>query len=249
MAGKRRRGSDRRARVLSLTSIINGIVRFLRDASGSDGLAIIALTVLLRVALYPLTVKQTKAMEEMKLLQPKVKEIQEKYKSQPEEYQKRVMELYREHKVNPLGGCWPTLIQLPILWGLFAALRTYPFEQPFLWVKPNLGVPDPILAILAGVATYFQSITMATDPSQKMMNLIMPVFIVVISWSFPAGVTLYWVTTTVLAAVQQWWMGRQVAKKGLVVETVVRPRKGSVPKAAQPEPQEAEGGGSHGTNH
>ncbi|MEW6230439.1 MAG: YidC/Oxa1 family membrane protein insertase [Bacillota bacterium] len=231
---------------MSLTGIINGIVRFLRDVTGSDGLAIIALTVLLKVALYPLTVKQTKAMEEMKLLNPKVKEIQEKYKSQPEEYQKRVMELYREHKVNPLGGCWPTLIQLPIIWALFTALRSYPFEQPFLWMK-NLGKPDVPLAVLAGVATYFQSATMATDSSQKLMNLIMPAFIIWISLSFPAGVTLYWVVTTALAAVQQWLMARQVAKKGLVVETVVRPRKGSVPKAAQPEPQEAEGEIGHGT--
>ncbi|MEW5866847.1 MAG: YidC/Oxa1 family membrane protein insertase [Bacillota bacterium] len=233
---------------MSLTSVINGIVRFLRDVTGSDGLAIIALTVLLKVALYPLTVKQTKAMEEMKLLQPKVKEIQEKYKSQPEEYQKRVMELYREHKVNPLGGCWPTLIQLPIIWALFTALRSYPFEQSFLWMK-NLGQPDVPLAVLAGVATYFQSVTMATDSSQKLMNLIMPAFIIWISLSFPAGVTLYWVVTTALAAVQQWLMARQVAKKGLVVETVVRPRKGSVPKAAQSEAQEAEGEIGHGTKH
>ncbi len=230
---------------MGLTGIINGIVRFLRDVTGSDGLAIIALTVLLKVVLYPLTVKQTKAMEEMKLLQPKVKEIQQKYKSQPEEYQKRVMELYREHKVNPLGGCWPTLIQLPIIWALFTALRNYPFEQPFLWMK-DLGKPDVPLAVLAGVATYFQSAMMATDSSQKLMNLLMPAFIVWISLSFPAGVTLYWVVTTALAAVQQWLTGRQVAKKGLVAETVLRPQKGSVPKSTQVQPQEGEGGTEHG---
>ncbi|MGE5588841.1 MAG: YidC/Oxa1 family membrane protein insertase [Clostridia bacterium] len=231
--------------VLTLTGIINSIVQFLRGVTGSDGLAIIVLTVLLKVVTYPLTVKQTKAMEEMKLLQPKVKEIQEKYKSQPEEMQKRVMELYREHKVNPLGGCWPTLIQLPIIWALFTALRNYPFEQRFLWM-PNLGKPDVILAVLAGVATYLQSVMMSTDPSQKMMNLIMPAFIIWISLSFPAGVTLYWVVTTLLAAVQQWWMGRQVAQAGLVVETVTRPRKGSVPKAAASQPQDAEGESGHG---
>lgn len=231
---------------MTLTGIINSIVHFLRDVTGSDGLAIIALTILLRVVTYPLTVKQTRAMEEMKLLQPKVKEIQEKYRSQPEEMQKRVMELYREHKVNPLGGCWPTLIQLPIIWALFTALRSYPFEQRFLWM-PNLGKPDVILAVLAGVATYLQSVMMSTDPSQKMMNLIMPAFIIWISLSFPAGVTLYWVVTTLLAAVQQWWMGRQVARTGLVVETVTRPRKGSVPKAVISQPQEAEGESGHGT--
>jgi len=231
---------------LTLTGIINSIVHFLRDVTGSDGLAIIALTVLLKVVLYPLTVKQTRAMEEMKLLQPKVKEVQEKYKSQPEEMQKRVMELYREHKVNPLGGCWPTLIQLPIIWALFTALRNYPFEERFLWM-PNLGKPDVILAVLAGVATYFQSAMMSTDASQKMMNFVMPAFIIWISLSFPAGVTLYWVVTTILAAAQQWWMSRQVARVGLVAETVVRPKKGSVPKAVLPQAQEAEGESGHGT--
>ncbi len=231
---------------MTLTGIINSIVHFLRDVTGSDGLAIIALTVLLKVVLYPLTVKQTRAMEEMKLLQPKVKEVQEKYKSQPEEMQKRVMELYREHKVNPLGGCWPTLIQLPIIWALFTALRNYPFEERFLWM-PNLGKPDVILAVLAGVATYFQSAMMSTDASQKMMNFVMPAFIIWISLSFPAGVTLYWVVTTILAAAQQWWMSRQVARVGLVAETVVRPKKGSVPKAVLPQAQEAEGESGHGT--
>jgi len=231
---------------LTLTGIVNSIVHFLRDVTGSDGLAIIALTILLKVVTYPLTVKQARATEEMKLLQPKVKEIQEKYRSQPEEMQKRMMELYREHKVNPLGGCWPTLIQLPIIWALFTALRSYPFEQRFLWM-PNLGKPDVILAVLAGVATYLQSAMMSTDPSQKMMNLIMPAFIIWISLSFPAGVTLYWVVTTLLAAVQQWWMGRQVARTGLVAETVTRPRKGSVPKAVMSQPQEAEGESGHGT--
>lgn len=231
---------------MTLTGIINGLVGFLRAVTGNDGLAIIALTVLLRVVLYPLTVKQTRSMEEMKLLQPKVKEIQEKYRSQPEEYQKRLVELYREHKINPLGGCWPTLIQLPVLWALFAALRTYAFKDPFLWVRPNLSKADPYLAVLAGVATYFQSVTISTDPSQKLMNLIMPAFIIFISLQFPAGVTLYWVVTTALTAVQQWVIGKQVAKTGLVAETVVRPQKGSVPKAPA-KPEDSEGDGGHGS--
>ncbi len=88
-------------------------------------------------------------MEEMKLLQPKMQELQEKYGSQSEEYQRRVMELYKTYNINPLGGCLPTLIQLPIIWALFAALRTYPFAESFLWI-PDLGKTDWILAILAG---------------------------------------------------------------------------------------------------
>ncbi len=239
---------------MTLTGIINGLVGFLRSVTGNDGLAIIGLTVLLRVVLYPLTVRQIRAAEEMKLLQPKVRELQQKYKSQPEEYQKKLVELYQQHKINPLGGCWPTLIQLPVLWALFAALRTYPFKDAFLWVRPNLSKGDPYLAVLAGVATYFQSVTMATDPSQKLMNLIMPAFIIFISLQFPAGVTLYWVVTTALTAVQQWLTGRQVAKKGLVVETVLRPRKGSVPREIQAgrgetKEEEARGEDGHDARH
>ena len=112
-----------------ITELINLLVHFLRGVTGSDGLAIIAFTVLLRLVLYPVTLKQTKAMEEMKLLQPKVQELQEKYGAQSEEYQKRVMELYKSYNINPLGGCLPTLIQLPVIWALFAALRTYPFQE------------------------------------------------------------------------------------------------------------------------
>ncbi len=134
---------------MALTELITSFVRFLRDITGSDGLAIIAFTVLLRLALYPLTLRQTKSMEEMKLLQPKMQELQEKYGSQSEEYQRRVMELYKTYNINPLGGCLPTLIQLPIIWALFAALRTYPFAESFLWI-PDLGKTDWILAILAG---------------------------------------------------------------------------------------------------
>jgi YidC/Oxa1 family membrane protein insertase len=90
-----------------ITELINLLVHFLRDVTGSDGLAIIAFTVLLRLALYPITLKQTKAMEEMKLLQPKVQELQEKYGSQSEEYQKRVMELYKSYNINPLRQIVP----------------------------------------------------------------------------------------------------------------------------------------------
>ena len=102
-----------------LTDILLWLLESISEAVGSYGLGIIIVTILLRVVLYPLTISQTKSMAKMKKLQPELNEIQKKYKDKPEEYQKRTIELYQKHGVNPLGGCLPMLIQLPILWAFF----------------------------------------------------------------------------------------------------------------------------------
>ncbi len=225
-----------------ITELINLLVHFLRDVTGSDGLAIIAFTVLLRLALYPITLKQTKAMEEMKLLQPKVQELQEKYGSQSEEYQKRVMALYKAYNINPLGGCLPTLIQLPIIWALFAALRTYPFTESFLWI-PDLGKSDWILAILAGAGTYFQSAMTSTESSQKMMSVVMTGFITYLGGTqFPAAVTLYWVVTMGVEMFQRWLISRSAGMKRRVEELSSHSEKGSTPRALLDNPQQGSKG-------
>ncbi|HHX25418.1 MAG TPA: membrane protein insertase YidC [Firmicutes bacterium] len=225
-----------------ITELINLLVHFLRDVTGSDGLAIIAFTVLLRLALYPITLKQTKAMEEMKLLQPKVQELQEKYGSQSEEYQKRVMELYKSYNINPLGGCLPTLIQLPIIWALFAALRTYPFTESFLWI-PDLAKSDWILAILAGAGTYFQSAMASTESSQKMMSVVMTGFITYLGGTqFPAAVTLYWVVTMGVEMFQRWLISRSAGMKRRVEELSSHSEKGSTPRALLDNPQQGSKG-------
>lgn len=173
--------------------------------TSSYGLAIILVTIVIRALLAPLTVSQTKSMAKMKELQPKMNELKEKYKDKPEEYQKKVMELYKENKVNPLGGCLPVLLQLPVLWALFAVLRKYEFTTGFLWLT-NLSSPDPyyILPILSGVTTYFQTIMTGTDQSQRAMMMIMPIFIGYISLSFPSGLVLYWVVSNLFSMVQQY---------------------------------------------
>ncbi len=227
---------------MALTELITSFVRFLRDITGSDGLAIIAFTVLLRLALYPLTLRQTKSMEEMKLLQPKMQELQEKYGSQSEEYQRRVMELYKTYNINPLGGCLPTLIQLPIIWALFAALRTYPFAESFLWI-PDLGKTDWILAILAGAGTYLQSAMMSTESSQKMMSIVMTGFITWLGGTqFPAAVTLYWVVTMGIEMLQRWLISRSAGMKRRVEELSSHTEKGSTPKALLDNPQQGSKG-------
>ena len=102
-----------------LTSALSLALQYISEAVGSYGLGIIIVTILLRLLLYPLTVSQAKSMAKLKKIQPELEEIQKKYKDKPEEYQKRTVELYQKHGVNPLGGCLPLLLQLPILWAFF----------------------------------------------------------------------------------------------------------------------------------
>lgn len=198
-----------------LGQILNQILTFFAQVTGSYGVAIILLTLAIRGAMYPLTVKQVRSMAVMKELQPQMKQLQERYKDNPQEYQKRMMELYREKKVNPLGGCLPLLVQLPFLWALFGILREFPEDFPVspIFLGMDLSIPDPyyILPILSGVTTYIQMNMTMTDPSQRAMMMIMPVVIAWISITFPAGLVLYWVTSNVFSIGQQYLIMRDSA--------------------------------------
>ncbi|MDI6871662.1 MAG: YidC/Oxa1 family membrane protein insertase [Bacillota bacterium] len=190
------------------------LLQFLHSFTGNYGLAIIILTTLVQVALYPLTASQMKVAADLKRINPKLKEIQEKYREKPEELQRRLMELYREHKVNPFGGCLPLLLQLPIIWALFSTLNHFPYRgtPAFLWV-PTLAKPDPwILPVLSGATTYLQMAMGPVDPSQRAMLVFMPLFMVWVTRSFPAGLALYWVVGNVVRIIQQWFMNRQLER-------------------------------------
>jgi len=200
-------------------NILLQLLVFFADLTNSSGLAIILLTVTIRLALYPLTLSQTKSLAAMRELQPKIQELQKKYKDKPQEYQKRVMELYQEHKINPLGGCLPVLIQLPFLWALFRVLQDFPLEQRdfLIWdLAGPAGEPLWILPILSGLTTYGQMMLTSTDPSQRAMMLIMPLFLTWISIQFPAGLVLYWVVSNLFSMGQQYLINKQLeaAKKG-----------------------------------
>lgn len=183
----------------------------------SYALAIILLTILIKVVLYPLTQKQMKSMMGMQRIQPKIKEIQDKWKKKdPKKMQEEIMKLYKEHNINPAAGCLPLLIQMPILIALYRSLFTFDYVNPahatFFWL-PNLSDKDPffILPVLAGVTTYFQSkMTMTgNDPTQRMMMYTMPVFIGWISTTIPAGLVLYWVVFNLASIVQQYFINKQ----------------------------------------
>lgn len=186
----------------------------------SYGIAIILVTITIKLLLYPLTVKQVKGMKAMQELQPKMKELQEKYKGNPEKLNKEMALLYKESGSNPLAGCLPLIVQMPILMGIFFAIRDYPYAADhvtsFLWV-PNLSMPDPIyiLPVISAATTYIQQKqTSAEGNAQtKMMMNIMPIFIGYISLKFPAGLVLYWVISNVFQIAQQWWMYRGAPQK------------------------------------
>ena len=194
-----------------LKTALEWMLRFFYDFSGSYGLAIILLTVAIRLVLAPLTFSQSKSMEAMKRLQPEMQALQAKYKDKPEEYNAKIMELYKENKVNPLGGCLPMLVQLPFLWALFAVLREFDFGTGFLWLT-SLSTPDPlyILPILSALTTYAQMLMTSADASQKSMMFIMPAFIGYISINFPAGLVIYWVVSNLFSMGQQYVIAQRM---------------------------------------
>ncbi len=175
------------------------------------GLAIIFMTIAIKLVLFPLTQKQLKSMRGMQEIQPKLKYLQEKYKDDPQTMQTKVMEMYKEHGVNPFGGCLPLIIQMPIFIAFYQSLLNFNFKvvehASFLWI-PNIGARDPyfILAILAALTTYIQQrVTMVDtkDPTQKSMLYFMPLFMAWIAATMPAGLPLYWVMFNILGILQQ----------------------------------------------
>lgn len=200
-----------------LVGLMQQTLVWLSEVTGSFGIGIILLTILIRLILYPLTLSQAKSMVAMRDLQPKMKELQARYKDKPQEYQKRVMELYRENKVNPLGGCLPLLIQLPFMWALFKVLHDFHYTTRFLVWDLGAASKDPyfILPFLAGLTTYFQTAMTMTDPSQRALTWIMPVFMGWLTINFPAGLAIYWVVSNLFTIGQQYVILRQTgASKG-----------------------------------
>ncbi len=180
------------------------------------GLAIILLTVAIKLLLYPLTAAQVRSMRAMQALGPQLKAVQEKYKDDKAKLQAEVAGLYRTAGVNPLAGCLPMLIQLPFLTGIFYAIRDFAYtSQPsFLWIG-NLAGSDPwyVLPVLAAVTTYVSSRQTMTDASgqNKAMLFGMPLFIGYMTVHFPAGLGLYWVAGNVIQIVQQLVLYRRPA--------------------------------------
>jgi YidC/Oxa1 family membrane protein insertase len=193
---------------------------------GNYGVAIILLTVVSKILFYPLTVKSMRSMKAMQALQPQINALRSKYKSDPQRLQRETMGLYRQHKVNPMGGCLPMVAQVPIFYALYLALSVsvelqnatfFCFGQLFgvhLWIC-DLASHDPtyVLPILMGVTMFIQQklTPVAGDPRQAKIMLVMPFVFTFMFLNLPAGLVLYWTVSNILQILQQWYMDRPKA--------------------------------------
>jgi YidC/Oxa1 family membrane protein insertase len=188
---------------------------------GNYGIAIILLTIVSKVLFYPLTVKSMRSMKAMQALQPQINALRNKYKSDPQRLQKETMELYRQNKVNPMGGCLPMVAQVPIFYALYLALSVSVDLQnaPFLCFGRIFGVsvwicdlashdPTYVLPIFMGITMFMQQrmTPVAGDPRQAKMMLVMPFVFTFMFLNLPAGLVLYWTVSNVLQILQQWYM-------------------------------------------
>lgn len=193
-----------------LTDPMARSLQWFLDVTGNYGLAIILLTVVVRVVILPLTIYQTKSMKKMQEVQPLLKEIQTKYKDQPEKLNQEMMNLYKGKGVNPFAGCLPLLIQMPFLYAIFAVLSNFATgaaDPSFLWI-PDLNGKDPLFILPAlTVASMFAQSWLSgvgNDPNQRMMMYLMPILFGWITFQMAqSGVVLYWVISTVFGLAQQ----------------------------------------------
>ena len=217
--------------VAPLTRAFNWLLAALYVFVRNYGVAIIVLTVLVRVVTAPLTNKQMRSMERMRALAPKLQELKEKYGEDRQKQSEEMMSLYRQEGVNPLGGCLPMVLQLPVFIGLFYALRSsiHLRHAPFvgwiddlsapesLFIIPVVEVPLRVLPlVMGGTMILQQRITpmQQMDPAQqKMMMTVMPIVMTVVFYQFPSGLVLYWMVSNVLAIAHQLWIGRGMRSK------------------------------------
>ncbi len=211
------------------------LLKFFYKIVGNYGWAIIIVTIILRVPFIPLFEKSQKSMKKMQEMQPRMAELKEKYKKDPQKMNKEMMELYRKHKINPVSGCLPLLLQLPIFFALYKILlsaielRGAPF---ILWIK-DLSAPDALfghipsmipliggfavgpLPIVMGISMFIQQKMTPTtaDPRQAKLFMFMPLVLTFVFLNFASGLVLYWFVSNLLSIGQQFYTNRKVAKE------------------------------------
>ena len=219
---------------------------FLHNYIPNYGWVIIVFSILVKILLHPLTKKSYQSMGAMQTLQPKMTELREKYKNEPQRLNKEMMKLYKEEGINPLGGCLPMLLQMPLLFALFIVFRsTIQLRgEPFIaWITdlsrpdtlslgftiPFLGDSIHILPFLMGATMIWQSKMTITDPKQKPMMMIMPVFLTFIFYSFPSGLNLYYAVFNLLSMFQTRMIKKKAPDEG--TKTNHKPTKPAKPAA------------------
>ena len=183
---------------------------------GNWGWSIVALVVLLKIAFYWLNAKAYSSMAKMKAINPKIQEMRERLKDKPQQMQQEMMRIYREEKVNPMGGCFPILIQIPVFMALYWVLQSSVEIRNAPWVGwiHDLSVPDPffILPLLMTLSSLLQTALNPAppDPMQAKMMWIMPLMFSVMFFFFPSGLVLYWLTNNILSIAQQWIINKRM---------------------------------------
>ncbi|MCD6265126.1 MAG: membrane protein insertase YidC [Deltaproteobacteria bacterium] len=207
-------------------------LRFFNKYLFNYGLSIILLTIIIKILFWPLTHKSYKSMKEMRKLQPMMAKIREKYKGNKQEMQKQLMGLYKTYKINPMGGCLPMIVQIPVFFAFYRILpnsielRHAPF---FLWIK-DLSAPDrlfsfpfqipfmappygiPVLTLIMGASMFLQQKMTPTtgDPAQAKMMMLLPIVFTFLFINFPSGLVLYWLVNNILSIAQQYRINKQV---------------------------------------
>lgn len=180
------------------------------------GLSILVVTIIIRFLILPLTLKQYRSSKKMQAIQPELLKIKEKYKDNVQKQQEETMKIFQKNNVNPLAGCFPLLVQMPILIALYNAIMRNSdiATHSFLWME--LGAPDPfyVLPVLAALTTYLQQKVMAVqmNPQMRVLMVIFPVLIFVMAMNFPAALPLYWVYSNVFTIIQSYFIYRPSKK-------------------------------------
>ncbi len=190
-------------------------LKFLYKYAHNYGLAIIILTILIKIIFWPLGNKSYKSMKDMQKLQPKLAELREKYKNDKTKISQETMALYKTHKVNPVGGCLPMVLQIPVFFGLYKTLL-YAIElrhAPFYWWIQDLSEKDPyyITPIIMGATMFIQQKMTPPmgDPMQQKVMLIMPVVFTFMFLNFPSGLVIYWLFQNILSIGQQYYINKR----------------------------------------
>lgn len=194
-------------------------LKLLYSITSNYGVAIIILTILVRIPFIPIVNRGQKSMQKLSELQPKLLQLKEQYKNDPQKLQKEMMELYRKYKINPMSGCLPILLQIPVFFALYKILtiaielRQAPF---MLWIQ-DLSAKDPyyVLPILMGATMLIQQkMTPSTmDPTQQKIMLLMPVVFTFLFLTFPSGLVLYWLVNNIFGIAQQFYINQKIKKR------------------------------------
>jgi YidC/Oxa1 family membrane protein insertase len=229
------------------SKLLSSLMDWLHNLFGNYGWAIIAITFIIRIAIWPLHIKSQRTMKRMSLLQPKMAEMKEKHKDNPQKMNQEMMGMYRDYGINPLGGCFPILLQMPIFFGFFSMLRSASelrHESWLAWVR-DLSMPDTvmhiagfplnILPLLMGITMVLQmKMTPSTgDKMQRRIFMLMPLIFLVFCYSFASALALYWTAQNIISMGQTWLLRNRKDPELVKKKRVARPMPG---KGGRPGP-------------